>query len=97
MFMTLPPWMRLETPIPGCNLLQICGLFSLFCRDFQSYLVDRAKSPVQFEILSSTPYPLLPVLMESSISSHAWIRVSLLPRLTISRWRSSWYFMNREM
>lgn len=52
--MTHPPWMEasLESPIPGCNRLQICGLFARFCRDLQSYLVDIvdvAMSPVQFE------------------------------------------------
>ena len=42
----------LEGPIPGCNRLQICGLFARFCRDWPSYLVeivDVAMSPVQFE------------------------------------------------
>jgi hypothetical protein len=42
----------LEGPIPGCNRLQICGLFARFCRDLQSYpldIVDAAMSPVQFE------------------------------------------------
>jgi len=52
--MTHPPWMEvsLEGPIPGCNRLQICGLFARLCRDLQSYLVDIVDVPlvpVQFE------------------------------------------------
>ncbi len=48
------PWMEasVEGPIPGCNRLQICGLFAQFCRDLPSYLVDIVDvtmSPVQFE------------------------------------------------
>lgn len=54
MLMTDPLWMEAspEGPIPGCNRLQICGLFARFCRDLQSYLVDIVDvpmSPVQFE------------------------------------------------
>ena len=55
--MTHPPyWMEasLERPIPGCNRLQICGLFARFSRDLQSYLVDIvdvAMSPVQFGVI----------------------------------------------
>jgi hypothetical protein len=52
--MTDPPWMEasLESPIPGCNRLQICVFLARFCRDLQSYpvdIVDVAMSPVQFE------------------------------------------------
>ncbi len=52
--MTHPSYMKtsLEGPIPGCNRLQICGWFALFCLDLQSYLVDLVDvvvSPVQFE------------------------------------------------
>jgi hypothetical protein len=54
MLMTHSPWMELilAGQIPGCNRLQFCELFALFCRDLQSYpvdIVDVAMSPVQFE------------------------------------------------
>lgn len=58
------PWMEasVEGPIPGCNRLQICGLFAQFCRDLPSYLVDIVDvtmSPVQFETRHPPHLPIL--------------------------------------
>jgi len=56
--MTHPPlgWKKrvLEGQIPGCNRLQICGLFARLCRNLQSYIVDLAMNPVQFEPVSTS-------------------------------------------
>lgn len=67
------PWMEasVEGPIPGCNRLQICGLFAQFCRDLPSYLVDIVDvtmSPVQFETRHPphTDYVLVPPINEVS-------------------------------
>lgn len=72
------PWMEasVEGPIPGCNRLQICGLFAQFCRDLPSYLVDIVDvtmSPVQFET-RHPPHADLPSFLPSLsfVGAYRW-------------------------